>query len=141
MKGFSRSTVGLLCAATILGAVGAASAQGVYWGGGPCGGGMMYGPMMGQGMGPGMMGPGMMGPGMMMGTGMMGQPGQGVAVTVENVQSMIELSLQMQGNPNLKVGSVSESDGVIIAEIVTKDGSLVDRFRIDPSTGQWMPSN
>ena len=92
-------------------------------------------------MGPGMMGPGMMGPGMMGPGMMMGPPGQGGAATVENVRSMLERSLEMQGNPNVKVGSVSESDGAIVAEIVTKDGSLVNRFRIDPATGQWMPGN
>ncbi|MDX2289788.1 MAG: hypothetical protein NW217_13315 [Hyphomicrobiaceae bacterium] len=120
----------MLAAATVLGPFGPAAAQDPNWGGwggGPCGGAMM---------GPGMMHDGMMGSGMMM-----GQPGQAGPVTVEDVQRMLELNLQMYANPNLKVGTVSESNGTITAEIVTKDGSLVNRFQIDRASGRWTPSN
>ena len=41
------------------------------------------------------------------------------------------------GNPNLKVGQVTEQDGTYEATIVTKDGSLVERLLIDKQTG-WM---
>lgn len=115
----------------------------------------MMGPGMmgpGYGMGPGMMGPGMMGPGMMgpgygMGPGMMGPgygrgPGYGMwggqseDLTVDDVRTNLERWLSWQGNPRLKLGDVKE-DGKdsIVAEIVTRDGSLVDRMRIDRSTG------
>lgn len=134
---------------------------------GPCpyGQGMMGPGMMGQGMGPGMMGHGM-GPGMMgqgMGPGMMGQGmgpgvmGQGMApgmmgqgmgpgpmmalpqdLSVENVRHMLEHRLAWQGNPNLKLGEVEEKDeDTIEAEIVTQDGSLVQRLEVDRHTG-WM---
>jgi len=113
----------------------------------------MMGP--GYGMGPGMMAPGYgygMGPGMMspgygnaygygMGPGMMG-PGYGMwggprkELTVDDVRGNLERWLSWQGNPRLKLGSVKE-DGkdAIVAEIVTKEGSIVDRLRIDRSTG------
>lgn len=115
----------------------------------------------GYGMGPGMMGPGYgMGPGMMspgygMGAGMPGpgmmRPGYGMSpgmmygtpqspggqISVEDVRDVLE---QMVGsNPNLKVGNVAEQDGEITAEVVTQDGSLVNRFRVNPNTGRWAP--
>jgi hypothetical protein len=43
------------------------------------------------------------------------------------------------GNPNLKVGEVTENDeqGAFAATIVTQDGSLVEKVLIDKQTG-WM---
>jgi hypothetical protein len=43
------------------------------------------------------------------------------------------------GNPNLKVGEVTENDeqGAFAATIVTQDGSLVEKLLIDKETG-WM---
>ena len=126
--------------------------------------GMMMGPgMMGQGMGPGMMGQGMgpgmmgqgMGPGMMgqgMGPGMMGQgmgPSYGMTgpgmmqplaqdLSAAEVQHMLEHRLAWERNPNLKVGKVEEKDlDAIVAEVVTQDGSLVQRLEVDRHTG-WM---
>ena len=40
-------------------------------------------------------------------------------------------------NPNLKIGEVTEKDDVYVGEIVTKDGSLVEKLVVDKSTG-WM---
>jgi hypothetical protein len=115
----------------------------------------MMGPgMMGQGMGPGMMmgpmmgvGPGMMGQGMgpgMMGPGMMGG-GMGVLpqdLSIENVRHMLEHQLTWQGNPNLKLGKVEEKDkDTIVAEIVTQDGSLVQRLQVDRHTGSMQPTS
>ncbi len=40
-------------------------------------------------------------------------------------------------NPNLKIGEVTEKDDVYVGEIVTKDGSLVEKLVLDKSTG-WM---
>jgi hypothetical protein len=105
----------------------------------------MMGPgMMGQGMGPGMMGQGM-GPGMMgqgMGPGMMGHPGMmqplSRDLSAEDVQHMLGHRLAWQGNPNIKVGTVNEKDDdTIVAEIVTQDGSLVQRLEVNRHTG-WM---
>jgi hypothetical protein len=118
--------------------------------------GMMGPGMMGQGMGPGIMGPGMMGQGMgpgmmgqgmgpgMMGPGMMGR-GMGVLpqdLSVENVQHMLEHQLAWQGNPNLKLGKVEEKDeDTIVAEIVTQDGSLVQRLQVDRHTGMMQSTS
>ena len=132
---------------------------------GMMGPGMMGPGMMGQGMGPGMMGPGMgmmgqgMGPGMGPGMGMMGPgmgqgmepgimgPGMGMMgpgmmqplakdLTAADVQHMIEHQLAWQRNPNLKPGKVEEKDeDTITAEIVTQDGSLVQRLEVDRHTG------
>ena len=113
-------------------------------------GGMMGHGMMGPGMmGPGMMGPGWGGPGMMMGPGMgygmMGQGapcwgsgGQQAALDLkpDDVRQRLERQLAWMGNPRLQVGKVAEADAnTITAEIVTKEGTLVDRFAIDRATG------
>jgi hypothetical protein len=103
--------------------------------------------MMGPGMtGPGS-GPGMIGRGMMMGPGMMGQnmrPDSMMALpqdlSVENVRHMLEHQLAWQGNPNLKLGKVEEKDeDTIVAEVVTQDGSLVQRLQVDRHTGLMQP--
>ncbi|MGF1608853.1 MAG: hypothetical protein ACFCUQ_05620 [Kiloniellales bacterium] len=118
--------------------------------------GMMGHGMMGQGMGPGMMGPGMMGqgmgPGMGQGRGMgpgsgssMG-PGYGGGMPMfrdrdlgaDEVRHVLEHQLAMHGNPRLKVGEVTEADAdSIIAEIVTQDGSLVQKYSVDRHTGRF----
>lgn len=121
---------------------------------GMMGPGMMGQGMMGYGMpGPGMMGPGPMGYGMaapgMMGPGMMA-PGfggwQGYGgnrsvdrdLSADDVRAQLERSLQWHGNKNVKLGDVTEADDdTIVADIVTQDGSLVQRFRVDRHTGQW----
>jgi hypothetical protein len=104
----------------------------------------------GHGMGPGMgwgMGPEMMGRGPMMAPGTMGRgPGAGRMMalpqdlSVENVRHMLEHQLAWQGNPNLKLGKVeAKDDDTIVAEIVTQDGSLVQRLEIDRHTGAMQP--
>jgi len=80
---------------------------------------------------------GMMG-GMM---GMMGGMGPCAAMrgdldlTVEKAKNLVEAMLIMHGNDRLRVGTVTEGEGSIIAEIETVDGSLVQRLSIDPKTG------
>jgi len=126
--------------------------------------GMMSQGMMPQGMmGPGMMGPGyggdrddmpmrgqgMPGPGMgnqgmaagmgnqAMRGGMMMQPAAG-SVSVEDVTRLLQRRLDWQGNPHVKLGKVEEQDAeTILAEIVTQDGSLVERLEVDRRSG-WM---
>ncbi len=107
----------------------------------------------GYGMGPGMMGPGYgMGPGMMgrgwgyhMGPGMMGPgyygPQQGSQKPLEekDAKAMLENYLQSTGNPNLKLGKITEKGSSFEAEIVTKNNSLVDKVLVDKNTG-WMRS-
>ncbi len=107
-------------------------------------------PMMGQGQMP-MMGHGMM---PMMGHGMMGQgmggqgkmaPGMGPWVvpikhlSTDEVRHFLEHRLDGQGYKRLKVGSVEEKDnGTISAEIVSVEGSLVQRLEVDRHTGLIM---
>jgi len=105
--------------------------------------------MMGQGMGPGMMGHGQgMGPGMMgqgMGPGQQAYgPGncpyattqQGAEVTVDSVTKFLEARIGHWGGDRLQVGKVEATDDkTITGEIVTKDGSLVQKFAFDKQTG------
>lgn len=116
-----------------------------------------------QGMGTN--GPGMHGRGMMMGQNMMPMHGSagrmpggrqsampammqtlgaiyGMAgkdqkeMTPETVRSWLETRLEWHGNPRLKIGEIgSETDGVITAEIVTIDGSLVQKLAFNRYPG------
>jgi hypothetical protein len=99
-------------------------------------------PMMGQGQMP-MMDQGQM---PMMGHGMGGQekmaPGMGPRVvpikhlSTDDVRHFLEHRLDGQGYKRLKVGPVEEKDnGTIVAEIVTAEGSLVQRLEVDRHTG------
>ena len=118
-------------------------------GGGPCfgqdgGPGPGYGPgyhMRGWGGGHG--------PGMMRGWGRGYGPGydrradnQNLNLTTDNVKTRIERWLAWRGNSRLKVGEVKEKDAdTIIADVVTKDNSLVQRFIIDRHTGAFRQDN
>jgi hypothetical protein len=96
-------------------------------------------PMMGHGMMGHGMGSGMMGQGQGMGPGMMQPLRQDL--TAADVQHMMEHRLSWQGNPNVKVGTVEEKDDdTIVAEIVTQDGSLVQRLEVDRHTGRMQPA-
>jgi hypothetical protein len=77
---------------------------------------------MGQGMGPGM------------GQGTM-QPAAR-SLSADDVKTMLERRLAWQGNPHVKLGEVEEKDDdTILAEIVTQDGSLVQRLEVDRHSG------
>jgi hypothetical protein len=54
----------------------------------------------------------------------------------QEVKTMVDDYLSSTGNPNLKLGTISEKDSVFEAEILTKEGSLVDRIAIDKITGR-----
>ncbi len=101
---------------------------------------MGYG-MMGQGWGGGRsghMGPGMMG----YGPGAhedcpLGQAASGKELSVEDVTALLERRLGWMGNDRLKLGEVSEQgEDAIVGEIVTKDGSLVERLVFDRHSGR-----
>ena len=101
-----------------------------------------YGHGMMGGYGPGMMGGyGGHGPGMMGGYG----PGNygnraNINLSTDVVKSNLERMLAVQGNPRLKVGDVKEKDAdTIVADVVTKDNSLVQRFAVDRHTGFYRP--
>lgn len=105
----------------------------------------------GSGMGPGMQrgygyghGPGMMhrgyGPGP--GYGYRPQPyGEGVqqSFSKDEAKTIVENYVGSSRNPNLKVGDIEEKDDHYVVDIITKDGSLVDKFMVDKGTG-WMRS-
>jgi hypothetical protein len=94
---------------------------------------------------------GMMGPQMMSGPGPWGGCGPGLMMhgygppwsasgdlklSVDNVKTYLDRWISWQGNPRLKVGDVREKDAdTIVADIVTKDNSLVQRFAINRHSG------
>jgi hypothetical protein len=104
-------------------------------------------------MQPGMMGPGMgmgqqMHPGMGMGQGqmMMGQgpiaPGMRILprmdLSADDVREFLTDVLARSGNPRLQVGEVERvDDDTVRADIVTADGSLVERLNVDRHYG-WI---
>lgn len=124
--------------------------------------GMMRG-MQGQGMPEGGMGPGMMGQMPMMGGMMMcpmmqmmvgarsgvdmhpimgaamlyGMPhGDVEEMTPERVRTFLEQRLEQHGNPRLKLGEIAtDTDGSVTAEIVTVDGSLVQKLAFNRYPG------
>ncbi len=62
--------------------------------------------------------------------------------TTDDVKTRVERWLAWRGNPRLKVGEVKEKDAdTIIADVVTKDNSLVQRFIIDRHTGAFRQDN
>ena len=124
------------------------------YGGRSMGPGRGYGMMgRGYGMGSGLMGGGYgMGPGYGRGKGSMGRapeqgeigPGVGRLETPlkeEGARKVVENYLQATRNPNLKLGKMTEQGDAFEAEIVTKDGSLVDKLLVEKSTGWMHPAN
>ena len=151
-----RKTIISMCLLLSIGtaAIGSALAQGMMdgTGQGMMGGmmqggteqGMMRGGMMGRDMmhcGAGeMMGP-MMGRMMQerMSVGMGGLFGSRVVpkmnLSVDDVRTYLTAQIDRFGNKRLKVGNVNADGGSIAAEVVTVDNSLVQRMKVDRSTG------
>ncbi len=105
---------------------------------GPVQGGGWYCPWMGGGGPGGRSGPGWYcpwGPGGMMSGPPVAQPGQ--PLTADQAKAMVEQHIS--GNPNLKVGKVNPKEGFYEVDIVTKDGSLVDKIQVNKQTG-WFRS-
>lgn len=107
------------------------------------------GPQVGPGFGPGMrgghrgfgqgFGPGVTKRGNDSGfqTGMMAGLLADGQLSVDEVKGLVEHRLTMWNNSNLKVGEVKEKDATTIsADIVTKDGSLVEHMEFDRKTGR-----
>lgn len=59
--------------------------------------------------------------------------------TVRSVKALLEYRLVVVGNPRLEAGKLTEDENGVVAEIVTKDGSLVEKCFIDKRTGLWKP--
>jgi len=63
------------------------------------------------------------------------KPGQ--PLTADQAKAMVEQHIS--ANPNLKTGKVAEKDGNYVVDVVTKDGSLVDKIQVNKQTG-WFRS-
>jgi hypothetical protein len=82
--------------------------------------------------------PGMDMPGMMMGDAMLlGMPhGDQQEMTPERVRAFLEERLAWHGNPRLEIGEIATAeDGSVTAEIVTVDGSSVQRLAFNRYPG------
>lgn len=101
-------------------------------------------------MGPGMMwnrgdwddyhgwGPrGMMGPGP--GYNSRNYNRNGEAITLDQARTLVQNRLTAIGNPNLKEGKSTDKGKYFEVEVVTKDGSLVDKLTVEKQSG-WMRS-
>lgn len=65
----------------------------------------------------------------------------GLNLSTDDVKSYFERAIAWQGNPRLKVGEVKEKDAdAIVADIVTKDNSLAERFIVNRHSGVFRPS-
>jgi hypothetical protein len=56
-------------------------------------------------------------------------------ITIDQAKSVLESYIAFSENPNIRLGKIKEYDDYFEAEIVTKDGSLVDIVTIDKKTG------
>lgn len=64
----------------------------------------------------------------------------GGAPQMADVERAMNQWISVEGNPRLKLGPVTEKDSSSFqADIVTKDGSLVQRFNIDRRNGLIAP--
>jgi len=110
--------------------------------GGPHCSSMMRGYGMGSGMGSGMMQHGY-------GMGMQGRYGMGMRygqqggkpLSEAQIKTLLQNYVAGTNNPNLKVGKITKAPGkdYYVAEITTKEGSLVDKIDVNEYTG-WLRS-
>jgi len=61
----------------------------------------------------------------------------GEPLTMDQAKVLVQNHLTVIGNPNLKEGKSIDKGKYFEVEIVTKDGSLVDKLMVDKQTG-WM---
>jgi hypothetical protein len=54
---------------------------------------------------------------------------------LNEAKGMFEDYLRSMRNPNLNLGKIKEQKDRFVAEITTKDGSLVDSLELDRTTG------
>jgi hypothetical protein len=94
----------------------------------------MMGPGYGrQGMGPGMMGPGYGRP--YNNWNDRGYRRNSEPLEKKDARNEVEDMLKESGNPNLKLGDVEENERNYVVDILTQDGSLVDKMQVDKDTG------
>ncbi len=56
-----------------------------------------------------------------------------------SVRLLLDYKLLLVGNPRLQVGDIKDEGETILASVVTTDGSLVEQYRVNKSTGVWVP--
>lgn len=78
---------------------------------------------------------GMMGPGY----GYHGWRGSDVPVDKDQAKLLAERYIASTGNPNIRLGKITDRDTYFEAEVVTKEGSLVDKLMVDKQRG-WIRS-
>ena len=59
--------------------------------------------------------------------------------TEKSVRLLLDYRLLVLGNPRLAVGTITDEGATIVARVVTPDGSLVEKFKIDKESGVWTP--
>ena len=83
------------------------------------------------------MGPGQ---GIMMGPGYGGPAAAPRDVTLDDVRHVLDHQVAWHSLSRLRVGDVTEKDqDTILAEIVTVDGSVVQRYEVNSHTGLLAP--
>lgn len=84
------------------------------------------------------MGPGMMGPGNRHGHDDGEKPRvfrEREPLKKQEAQRIVKNMLVMSRNPNLKVGDVKDKNSFYLVEVLTMNGSLVDKIMVDKNTG------
>ena len=59
--------------------------------------------------------------------------------TERSVRLILEYRLMVAGNRRLTVGKIKDQGNEITAEVITVDGSLVEKYTIDKYVGEWKP--
>ncbi len=67
----------------------------------------------------------------------MWHPKKGQSVTQDQAKQMLEDNLRYGKNPNLKLGELSDKGDYYEADILTKEGSLVDKVQVNKQTGYF----
>jgi hypothetical protein len=60
--------------------------------------------------------------------------------SADRARAEVEGYLKSLGNPNLKVGELSEQEKVFEVDILTKDGSLADKILVEKRAGRLIPA-
>lgn len=65
----------------------------------------------------------------------MWHPSKGQPVTQDQAKQLLEDHLRYTKNPNLKLGDILDKGELYEADVLTKDGSLVDKIQVNKKTG------
>jgi len=67
-------------------------------------------------------------------------PKAAAELSESDARAIVSDYLKSTRNPNLKIGQVTDAGSAFQAEIVTKDGSLVDKLLVDKNSGYMRPA-